>query len=878
MAFFVLLLFVLGAGMAIGRGSADVMFLKRYGIEFLPVMYLILSLVLAVCFTLYAAFVDRISSERFFYFLLSIETLVLLAFWYAIYFADMQLAYPAYYIFYELVSELILVHATFYVAQSLDTLQSKRLTALILAGYQTGMIAGGLFFAVMMPSIGVEHAMLIWSGLLLLSLFMLFMWHKKHGVSPFFMPPSKSSGRQIVIAVQEVMQGIQFVRQSALLKNASYALFFMVLMFYVLTYSVNKIYTENFESEADLALFFGMLVAGTNFLAVILQAFVSGRVIEKIGVRKAKLIYPALTVVSYILLLISPGFYMALIASVNNSSVMPAFRNSTRQMFFNVLPDYVRGRARATSVALVLPLALFVCGILILYLQTSENPTLIIYFGFFCALMYWLFCYRMGNVYSSTLIENLKGKLYLPSEITDAAYRGNSESLYPVLIEGLGSEDNKVCVSYTALLIKTFPEKAVEPIMLRIKSAQTDIADRLIRVIGNQASESVLSELMLLADSEDDHLKATIYDVVLKRSRKDYRSIIETALLSAHGRIRASGIKAAINQRSGELYQRGLTAWGEQLQGDREQQMAVIDMQPLLVYVGDPQRLALETMYTKAVVSLLRQADVDRRKTIYRAMSRWTSLRSEHVYEQIIQDIKNVDSVLRCAATACLHKLPEDQGRSEYIWQMMADGHDGVRKAALAEMGKLYELPATHYFEWLMEDNTGTPRAQKTLLAALIKHGIERSYLKQLVDKKTKYATELLSALSVFSEKDDVRLKMIRTVLEERLTEMIDLILLAIEPTMEAGIIAVIRAGLSSKNVNSVASAYEALQGIEDQRLAALLSDLIDRNHDKATKRGQGKCFSTVHEVLQWCIGLGDVWLRECSDNTLMLMDQKSYA
>lgn len=877
-SYFIALLVCLGAGMAIGRGSADVLFLKRYGIEYLPVMYLILSLTLAICFTLYAAFVDRISSERFFYFLLSIEVLALLGFWFVSANTEAELVYPAYFVFYELVSELVLVHATFYIAQSLDTLQSKRLTSVILAGYQLGMIIGGTFFAMMMPSIGVEHAMLVWSGLLMLSVAMLYVWHSRHGVSPFFIQPAKTRGSQVVAAIQEVSRGVQFVRQSPLLRSASLALFFMVLMFYVLTYSVNKIYTESFESEAELAMFFGMLVAGTNLLAVVLQAFVSGRVIEKIGVRKAKLIYPLLTVLSYVLLLISPGFYMALIASVNNSTMMPAFRNPSRQMFFNVLPDYMKGRARATSVALVLPLALFVCGALILYLQTSENPALIIYFGFFCALMYWLFCYRMGKVYSTTLIENLKSKLYLPEKISKEAYRGNDGDLFPVLSKGLASDDDRVCLSYAQLLVSAFPEESVLPILLRIESAGHHLADQLIRLVGSEAGKLVLSDLMEIANKGDEHLKATIYDVVLEYDEQDYPGLIETALSDSHRRIRLPGIKAAIRKGHGELYRRGMEAWYELLKGDWRHQMTVVDMQPVMAHVKESQRQELKAIYTKMFVSLLEQEGDARRGVIYKAMARWPDLQSEQLSELIMQDMHSIDPELRSAVAACLHVLPKQQGRDQYIWTLLADGHASVRQAALQAVEQIYDEPKRIYFEWLMADSSGTPRAQRVLLEALIDHGEGKANLKQIADKKAQYATELLCALSVIGKSADDATTMTRTVIEERLTEMIDLVLLAIEPTMQAGSIAVIRAGLSSKDSASVASAHEALQAIEDKQLAVLLSDMVDRKYNTAARHGYGKEFLTAKDALQWCVDYGDAWLRECSNRDLMNISEQAYA
>lgn len=56
--FFVLLFVCMGAGVAIGKGSADALFLKRYGVENLAYVYLGLAVVLSLVSTVYTGFVD----------------------------------------------------------------------------------------------------------------------------------------------------------------------------------------------------------------------------------------------------------------------------------------------------------------------------------------------------------------------------------------------------------------------------------------------------------------------------------------------------------------------------------------------------------------------------------------------------------------------------------------------------------------------------------------------------------------------------------------------------------------------------------------------------------------------------------------------------
>src|ERR1700675_2165655 len=82
LAYFFCLFLVISAGLAIGRGTADALFLKRFGIQYLPFMYLGLGVLMAIVSTVYAAYADRLAPERTFYILLSALGLMLVGNWY----------------------------------------------------------------------------------------------------------------------------------------------------------------------------------------------------------------------------------------------------------------------------------------------------------------------------------------------------------------------------------------------------------------------------------------------------------------------------------------------------------------------------------------------------------------------------------------------------------------------------------------------------------------------------------------------------------------------------------------------------------------------------------------------------------------------------
>ncbi len=193
-AYFLLFFMLVSAGMAVGRGSADALFLKRLGIEYLPMMYMVQSLLLAAVSIVYAAFADRIPAEKFFRLLFVVLGGMVLGCWLLIATAASDLVYPAYYLVYEVASEVLLVHTALYMNQNMNTLQAKRLSPLFYAGAQAGTILGGLLLVFGAPHLGTQNLLLAWCGLLLAGLAVITIRHRRHGASTVFPGAEKIPG------------------------------------------------------------------------------------------------------------------------------------------------------------------------------------------------------------------------------------------------------------------------------------------------------------------------------------------------------------------------------------------------------------------------------------------------------------------------------------------------------------------------------------------------------------------------------------------------------------------------------------------------------------------------------------------------------------
>ena len=138
--FYIAVFVFIGVGLSIGRGSVTALFLKRYGVQYLPVMYAALSVFMTAASLTYAAYVDRITSERLFVRMLAVLSVLITFLWGGMSFTSAEWVYPAYYLLFELASELLIIHAKLYMEQNFDGLQLQRLASPMFASVSIGKV------------------------------------------------------------------------------------------------------------------------------------------------------------------------------------------------------------------------------------------------------------------------------------------------------------------------------------------------------------------------------------------------------------------------------------------------------------------------------------------------------------------------------------------------------------------------------------------------------------------------------------------------------------------------------------------------------------------------------------------------------------------
>jgi hypothetical protein len=871
-SYFVVVFLLLGAGMALGRSSADALFFKRYGIQYLPMVYGVLSIVLAAVSIVYAAYADRLPAERFFRVILGVLTAVLALNWALMTQTDAELTYPAYVLVYEIASELLMLHAALYLAQNLDTLQSKRLSPLIFAAAQIGTILGGILVAAAAPTMGVHNILLLWTALLIAAIAAISLRHGRIGASPYFQP-RRVRGSRLVQAAEQITQGLKFTKASPLLRAASLSLFFMVIGFYILSYSINRIFAQTFETEESLSAFFGMLTAATSALALLIQVLVTNRLLHRIGVKKTKLIFPVASVITYATLFLSFTLPAALLGSLTRDVLMPAIRRPTRNLFFNALPDYMQGRTRALAVALVLPLALAVASAILVGAQNLGDTAYFLVPGLIASIGYLYYGIRMNRAYLAAMLESLREKLFIPGAYRESLRRGGDPELVDELLRGAGHRDDAIAAAYAGLLVESCPEHAADAILPRLRDADIATRDRLIRLLAPLAPPDLGDYCRNALMRGDAHHAATAAAILFDQGDEAAGAQVPTFLASDNPRLTATGVLGVLRYGIETLRPQAMQRWQALLRAPvPEANIAGLD-----AFAAWP-----EPQLAADVLDCLDHQPAGRlQKAALAALGRLSTGTLDGLAGRLPGLYGHLDPEIRRAAVGCAHLLPPKE-REALSLHALEDAHPTVRAAALATIAQ--DDAGGDALAGLLLGNVGTPRAQSALLDALCTHRPSQDIFRHVAAAKIADAAEIgraAAALQAASDASSLQVKPARqlllAVLGERRAQTMDLALQALARIEDPMTIDIIRAGIGSRDRRHFANACEAVRNLSNRGLAEDLADLLEERRRPVRASHSSMPFKSGADVLDWCHGRSDRWLRECAGFLRRRLDQREH-
>ena len=268
---------------------------------------------------------------------------------------------------------------------------------------------------------------------------------------------------------------------------------------------------------------------------------------------------------------------------------------------------------------------------------------------------------------------------------------------------------------------------------------------------------------------------------------------------------------------------------------------------------------------------MLKSKDPRILSTTLQALSRWPEESMKELKENLVQIYSMQDPKIRSLAVKCSHILDRESGY-EFIANALEDRHPAVRDDAINKFKD--DDPRKLFISWIKDQNIGSPRTQSSILAKLQETGAPNNVMEEVALSKAQDARSISEVLKLLRSHPDTvnigAMELMIFALQERQEQFIDLTLQAMKSIEDPVTIKIIQAGIKSRDKRISSQAQEALRNLDNQRLAYLLTDIMDSFTNKnTTKQTNVEIANDVRSALHWCSNRNDSWLKFCAAEAL---------
>ena len=161
-------------------------------------------------------------------------------------------------------------------------------------------------------------------------------------------------------------EGYQQVARSPFLRWMALSTLCMTLLLVLLNYGASAIFQAQLKTTVAISDFLGMLGGIGNLVVLPFQLFLLSRLITRLGLGNASLVFPLGSLAAAGSLAIVPGLGTAALAHLDRTALRNAFRIPTDNLLYNAVPQRIKARTRAFVGGLLIPIGSILGGVLLL--------------------------------------------------------------------------------------------------------------------------------------------------------------------------------------------------------------------------------------------------------------------------------------------------------------------------------------------------------------------------------------------------------------------------------------------------------------------------------------------------------------------------------
>lgn len=375
--------------LTVGEGLSISLFVKQLGAAQLPFYYIITAVFNFFIVSLYFLIVDKISNLAIFKVVLVVAVMCYLFAWcLAYYYTGSTLVYGVLLISREVTHAIIIVHFGNFIMDYFTRSELDSLLPLIYSGGRFGGILGGLILGFFSVIVGVLNLVFFYVVLGVFCLILLFYFDRKCVLVNEIEDTNKYS--------DNLFSFFKYIISMPFLFWLTIFSFLFIVAKTFLNFEYNTYFDSYFSSEIAMAQFIGYYSMIALFISVLMQLFAINRAVSLIGLKGTLAFYNILFFASAFFNIFPMTILTATYARLIENEFRFGIRNPISTLITNKFPKKIRSRARAWTIGVVNPCALFIASYALLFINSVYSFIVVCFIGLFLTSLYM---YSTSKVY-----------------------------------------------------------------------------------------------------------------------------------------------------------------------------------------------------------------------------------------------------------------------------------------------------------------------------------------------------------------------------------------------------------------------------------------------------------------------------------------------
>ena len=494
-----LLLFLIRSSNILFNNYAETAFLKRFGVEYLPVIYVINSISTFFIMGFLTGIMAKIKGSRMLVYMLLFCSATVAGLWFVVP-MGFDIIYPVLYILksqYEVLLGLLFWNLA---NDMFNTRQSKRIFPLITAGGVMGGVIGSFATPLLQKIVSMDNLMWIYVGTTLIGAVVV---HRMGTVFPTLLlsDTKEKKVKKRATMREEFKKILPLLKESALVKILVMLTLLPNIVIPIINYQFNYAVDQTFASEARMIQFFGYFRGVLNIVSFVILLFV-GRLYGRWGLPIALMFHPINYIIAFLAFLFRFDIFSAMYARLSTAVLRNTINNPARGVLMGLFPVEYRASIRPFLRGTVVRVGTLLGSGIIMLGEKMFHPRYLSIIAIVFVGGWVVSTLVLKRKYSRILFDLIsRNMLDLKSlEETDVSHIFNDKKMQAQLMDAFRSSKGSTCLWY-GNLIRSLGVGDLDKNILAVLPDQDESTQiGLLDLLSKEADDGALEVLAPLSD------------------------------------------------------------------------------------------------------------------------------------------------------------------------------------------------------------------------------------------------------------------------------------------------------------------------------------------------------------------------------------------